>query len=365
MRGVLKNIMFVITLFFIFEPAMAEDYRATQVMRFTDYISKWTSTKNPDYRFEAEALCNGEKKTIVNDEFSHILTKRDDPNAPYQSSYELETYLNKIDKLINSNSLNIYYSDIAKIPNGDIASETKIAYKDLREMAFYSCKIKVTGVIQHESTELFYIYKDKIAKIAKLEKHNGKVVVDFDDFINDYETVGFSYNYGQHFPIGGSFNYSLEDIPFMISVDLGINLDGDKYVIDKVKMTDIMNYEREKRILDPKFFLTVTPQAYFKYFAIGCGVGFLYMDGTKETATYSSSSNSSSGTNTSTSISVSAGTQTSTNAYLLKPMIRPVVKGFIPVSDEISISVSVGYDLIFGYKEKNGFNAGLGIQWEL
>ena len=45
--------------------------------------------------------------------------------------------------------------------------------------------------------------------------------------------------------------------------------------------------------------------------------------------------------------------------------LRPVAKAFIPLSsDELFLSVSVGYDLIFGYKEKNGINFGLGVHWE-
>lgn len=163
--------------------------------------------------------------------------------------------------------------------------------------------------------------------------------------------------------MGGSFNYSPEDIPFMVSVDLGINLDGDKYVIDKVEMTDIMNYNRTKKTLDPKFFLTVTPQFYLKYFAIGCGVGCLWMDGMEDTTNYTYTSNSSSGGNI--SVSGAGLTSESVTSIMLKPMIRPVVKGFIPLHDELFLSVSVGYDLIFGYRDKNGFNFGLGLQWEL
>ena len=45
--------------------------------------------------------------------------------------------------------------------------------------------------------------------------------------------------------------------------------------------------------------------------------------------------------------------------------LRPVAKAFIPLSsDELFLSVSVGYDLVFGYKEKNGINFGLGVHWE-
>jgi hypothetical protein len=44
-------------------------------------------------------------------------------------------------------------------------------------------------------------------------------------------------------------------------------------------------------------------------------------------------------------------------------MIRPSVKGFIPVSDQWFVTVTVGYDYVFGYKDKNGVNFGLGLQY--
>ncbi len=346
-------------------PIKAQSYSSNQVSLFANYISKWTSMNQPKYRFLAEELCNGSKKTIICDESSHILTKKNNPNAPLQKSYELETYFNNIEKQVKKGKINITYTNISRVEKNEIIFNSNISDKDLKLTEFFCCKINITGDIQHTSNELFYVYKNKIVKIDTYEKKQGKVIVDFDDFINDYETVGFSYNYGKYFPIGGSFNYSFEEIPFMLSVDFGINLDGDKYIIDKVDMKDILNYTRSKKVVDTKFFLSLTPQVYFKYFAIGCGVGFLYMDGTKETANSVYTSSSTTSGNVSVTISGSSSQSIADNYIMLKPMIRPVAKGFIPISDEFWISLSVGYDLIFGYKEKNGLNFGLGFQWEL
>lgn len=357
----IKTLCCIIMMATICTHLSAQEYAMTQMTQFANYLSKWTSTQRYEYRFKAEELCNGIKKAIVSDEFSHIINKREYPNAPRQKNYELETYLNNIGKLVNKGVINIAYSNIKKVSKNDIVINSKISEKDLLLTEFYGDKIQVTGAIQHEAYELFYIYKDKIAKIDVYEKSRGKVVVEFDDFLNDYEGIGFSYNYGKNFPIGGSFNYSFADTPFMLSVDFGVNLDGDKYIIDKVEMKDIVNYNRSKKILDPRFFLTITPQFYMKYFALGCGVGLLWMDGTEETAYYSSTTNTGS-----TSITVSGGNTTEgTSALLFKPMIRPVAKAFIPLnSEDFFLSVSVGYDFIFGYKDKNGINFGLGFHWE-
>ncbi len=364
-----KTILYFYVAFLSFAviPAIAQDYSSNQVSQFANCLSKWTATHRAEYRFEAEDLCNGSKKAIVNDEFSHILRRKTNPNAPLQKSYELQTYLNNIEKQVNQGNINITYRDIKNVAKNEITFESKISEKDLKLTEFYTCKIRVTGTIQHESNELFYVYKNKIAKIGTYEKRQGKVVVDFDDFLNDYETIGFSYNYGKNFPIGGSLNYSLEAIPFMISVDFGINLDDDKYIVDEVKMEDIMNYERTKKELDPKFYLTVTPQFYLKYFAVGCGIGILWMDGTESSASYAYTSNSFSGENISSSTSSSIGQiSTSNSSMMIKPMIRPVAKGFIPLnSDGLYLSMNISYDFIFGYKDKNGFSFGIGLQWEL
>ena len=72
--------------------ASAQEYAMSQVTEFADCLSKWTSTQRTEYRFQAEDLCNGAKKAIVSDEFSHIINKKDKPNDPHTKSYENERY---------------------------------------------------------------------------------------------------------------------------------------------------------------------------------------------------------------------------------------------------------------------------------
>ena len=98
----------------------AQEYAMTQVSQFANYLSKWSSTQRAEYRFQAEELCNGTKKAIVSDEFSHIINKKDNPNAPVQKSYELETYLNNIGKQVNKGTINISYSNIKKVAKKDL-----------------------------------------------------------------------------------------------------------------------------------------------------------------------------------------------------------------------------------------------------
>ena len=54
-----------------------------------------------------------------------------------------------------------------------------------------------------------------------------------------------------------------------------------------------------------------------------------------------------------------------TYADKIKFMLRPSIKGFIPMSDEWSLVVGAGYDYVFKYKKCNGFNFSLGLQYSL
>lgn len=345
------------------------------VQRFGNNLKYWCSSKKIMYRLEAQRLCTEECR--VNNEIIQDFVKNSGLNPTKLDSYVIPNYLNAFETALGKGDVIINIHNVRIIPLSEQErsygiSNTKQIRKYADECTAVSCDFSVSGALNYYIKELYYIRKGKIIRIKPreevIDQRTGqtKIKVDYSDlFINNYETMGFSFNYGQHFPIGVSFNYSLEEVPFMLSVDLGINLDEDKYIIDKVNMKDIMNYERTKKVLDSKFFLTVTPQVYFKYLAIGCGIGFLYMDGTEETTNYSTTSNLTSNTENSNSTIVASGGSSSMSATVLKPMIRPIIKGFIPLSDEFYLSVSAGYDLIFGYKENNGFNFGIGIQWEL
>lgn len=329
------------------------------VHEFTNNISQWVNTHDVDYREAAENNCNGKIGMRIADELVGYLASIH-KQIGTNGSYTLDTYLNCL-VLERKNNISISYTTPTYL-SPDKLDNYNSRFDLYTSTVTFSRGNNITKVAK----DIFYVIDGKISKIDKYkETKNKKVHVDYSDIINEYGTVGFIYNYGEHFPFGTSLNYSFEDIPFMISLDFGINFDNDKYIIDKVEMTDIMNYKREKKIYDPKFFLTVSPQLYFKYVSIGCGVGFLYMNGTSETANSINETSSSNGGSVSSSITISSSSSGTSSDIMLKPMIRPTIKGFIPLSDEIYLTISGGYDMIFGYKEKNGFNAGIGLQWEL
>jgi len=359
----MKNRIISLTLLLLlFLNAKGQSTAENVVRSFGDNMLSWTQTGSLRFHENLIELSNGKTKVRVYDELSHYLFSK---YNNYSGANELKSYLNCIEKEMND-GITIRYSNFRQVPNDELSS-----YSFDANIEFIACNVAVTAESFSQSYEdLFYIREGKISKIDKytivkdVKTGKQKIYVDYSDvwIDEDVESWGLTYNYGQHFPLGGSVLYAPKGWCMLFSVDFGFNQDNDKYITDKVEMTDIMNYKRTKTVLDPKWFITITPHIYFKHFAVGCGFGWLYMEGTQETASYSytvSSDGSSSGSGGGESLSVTHEEN--------KFMIRPTVKGFIPLDDDDvwSIVVSAGYDWVFGYKEKNGFNAGLGIKVNL
>lgn len=353
----MKNrIILTIVLLSVVLPAKVKASSEDIVRNFGENMQSWAQTGSLKYHKTLKRLCTGKIKVWVYNDFSSYLFKKYD--YP-EGSKDLESYLNCLEKEISS-GINIRFSDFKKVPSYELSVDNTNGYE------FIACDITVSGSINHNSKDLFYVYNGKIAKIDKYEEEqyeNGKkkVHVDFSNMaMDDYcETWGLTYNYSKHFPIGGSILYAPESWPVLFSIDFGYNSEKTNYIIDKVEMEDIMNYKRTKKTLDPKYYITLTPHAYFKYFAIGCGFGFLAMTGTEENTVYHYSDLG--------NVSIGGGSTTEIDCEEFKFMIRPTVKGFIPLDDDDmwSVVVSAGYDWIFGYKDKNGFNAGVGIKVNL
>lgn len=326
------------------------------VRSFATNMQSWGQTSKLEYQRNLQKLCDGAKSVRVADEIVESLAAKNG-YIGNGGSYFLETYLNCLIKEIKK-GITIQYSDFRTISS----SETTVY--DTQGLDLIACNIVISGAVNYNVKDLFYVRNGKISKIDKYEeiidKRTGKrrIKVDLSDIDFAEEAYSLTYNYSMNFPVGLSFDYAWPW--FRLGFDFGMDFKKDKYILDEVKFTDIMNYDRTKKILDPKFYFTVTPSLYFRYVSIGCGVGALYMSGTEEKTSSSCSSSSSDG------VSVSGYSSTSTECTKLNFMLRPVVKGFIPVSEDyLDIVLSIGYDYVFGYKDKNGLNFGIGIQFVL
>lgn len=325
------------------------------VASFGDNLRMWIVTGNIAYRENIEAICNASKKCRILDSITKDLIQR--RNLPLvDKNFTLDSYLNCIDVEM-SHGLKIQMDNYQKVDKRKIQVYGAKSIKDVEEIDYISCNVYASGPLKYSIKDLFYVRKGKITKIApyEVDEKTHKINVDLSDIDFDEETIGLTYNYGQHFNVGASISYA---IPwFMVSFDFGLANKMDAVTSTKVEMTDIMNYTITTTSLKPKMFFTITPALNLKYIAVGCGVGVLYMKG-NEMSKFSYGKSYTGG--------YSYGSSTSeSDAEKLKFMLRPSIKGFIPLSDEWSLVVGAGYDYAFKYKKCNGFNFSLGFQYSL
>lgn len=355
------NRLLAISMFTVFLSAetYAQKQSADVVAEYGENMRMWTVTENNNYRTNIEKICDGKKKTRVSNDFAMALAKKNP--IPPNESYMLDSYLNWIDKeLFDSLSIECYnYQSVDKsLIEGRTAKETKFAQSDDKE--YISCNMIVHGTVSLTSKDLIYIRDGKITKIAKYEEFEDartgerRVKVDFSD-LEDISTLGFTLNHDQHFQAGASIVG--QSRMFLFSLDFGFNTDSKKYCKDIMDMTDIMNFKRTQTEYDPKMYVTLTPGLFFKYFSVGCGFGVALLD-SKETVSNSQYSKNEQG-----EWGGISGNNTSETSSC-KFMIRPQLKGYIPLGSSCRMSIGVGYDIIPKAKELNGYNVSLGIHFD-
>lgn len=338
--------------------AQYEDMEA--VLRFGDNLRQWCSTTDISYRPKIQYYCLSDCR--IKDEIMIDFARNSGLSI---EDYVVPNYLNGFEKAMEIGPVVVNVSNIRIISNDQQSYSYRYRKEEKERAKKYTtiaCDIKVNGVLDYNIKDLFYLRDGKILKITPYEEivdditGKRKVKVDFSDF-GDYEdnpTLGFTVNYDQHFQLGASLcvQYGL----FLCSLDLGFNTDSKKYKSDIMNMTDILNYKRTQTEYDPKIYLTVTPGLFFKYVSVGCGVGFSMLH-SKENQLYSGFSTDEQGELSGASLSNIIDTVT----YRL--MIRPQLRGFIPVGSSFKISIGLGYDIFPRAKELNGYNASLGFHF--
>lgn len=336
--------------------SVGQTYQERPVINFGNNLGKWLETNDIDYRFSAEAQCD--KGCRVDDKIMNDFARSSDVLI---KNYVVSTYMNGFQTSLDRGNLTFRLLNVKTLNPSEITLVNGKKYDKVSEqITAVVGHVMVSGSINYDIENLFLVRGNKIVKISTCEYSTDRttgrkrVKIDLSDIDIDFADEAFSvnYNYSKDFPAGFSIDYAWPW--FMLGVDMGFNFKNEPYVIDKVQMTDIMNYDRCKKIYDAKAYITVTPALNLKYVSVGCGIGGLVMEGTEEKY-YSSSSTNANGQNS-----------YSANCYAFKFMLRPTIKGYIPLSEDyLSLVVSAGYNYIFGYKEKNGFCFGLGLQFIL
>lgn len=331
-----------------------------------DNLRLWQATGSNSYRENIDRLCSGKIKATVANELAQRLSAAN--GIPKGKSYEMDSYLNWLEDAFQS-GLKITTSSYQKVDASKIHFEDsrEAKFSNKNDLEYYKCNVNTTGSVSLTSNDLIIVYEGR--QIAKIDEYredaSGKVHTSLSDIMSDVQTFGATYNYSKENPLGISLNWGLGEYYVMLSLDYGMNFDKDNYFTHDLNMTDVMNYTRTVTKYDSKFYLTLSPQFYLKYFSVGCGFGVMYLSKDEYKYRTSSASTSSSTSSSSYSSSNVESLSETNSTDAVRFMIRPTVKGFIPISDEWYITVSAAYNYTFGYKEKNGFDFGIGAQFNI
>lgn len=325
-----------------------------------DNLHMWCETQDETYRIEMEQDLKDPQPRVENTLCKRLAYRN---NKSPKGDYLMDTYANWIGSAIPQ-GLRINMSNYQMVSK--IKAKGKRARKVIKKQGFefISCSVNTTGPVDLNSKDLLYVKQGKIARIADYEEEGGYVKVDMSDFLTQ-QTFGANYNYSKDWPIGLSLTYSYGML--MVSLDGGYNTSKDKFYTHKLNMTDVMNFTKTDNELDPKFYVTLSPQFFYKYFSVGCGFGGMFMSNNEDkyvmsSTTTTTTSETSNGSSTHIDINDKSNSS-SESKEKVKFMIRPTVKGFIPVSKAWYITVSAAYDYAFGFKEYNGIDFGIGAQF--
>lgn len=192
--------------------------------------------------------------------------------------------------------------------------------------------------------------KSKITEIEKRNKEYRKTSISirksYGGWDVDNDTWGISYSYSSAFPAAISVCYTSSY--FYIGGELGVNFEKKKYTLKESKNL--------LKVGDPKCYISVNPGVYVKYLSLSCGIGVI-VDSREETNSFSTSGENESG---STGITVAGSSFTSTTGGSL--FIKPNLTGYIPLNDEFSLTLNVGYNLCPKFKDLNGISFAAGLQ---
>lgn len=329
---------------------------------------------------EGGSDCEDRSRVSLPREMDHLLENSQKSRAPIA----LGSYINDFEEFISSTRASFTYSypkflgsvNFKEKKVYDVYTVNKVyqwngSGKELKDTVWVSIKkgYKISGVrnVYGGSGEVSSIglngntapsSSDLGIQIASMySSGNQEGALDlYKKYVQSDYTIGVNLNYDQNFPLGLSVIGSYKML--MLGADFGLNLDSKKYLVEKMELSDILNYKYESNNYDPKCFLTLSPALYLKYISIGCGLGFVYFGGDHIESQWESSSTLSGFTSSHTGSS-------DNTAQLFKFIARPQIRGYIPITRSSKLSIGGGYDIIPGFKELNGFSVSLGFHWDI
>lgn len=214
----------------------------------------------------------------------------------------------------------------------------------INQSAKNGCKSASEWLEEHKN-------KPKITESEKHSKEHHSSTTSHDKYHGNWDvdnkTLGVSYSYYSAFPVAISVSHTHGY--FYIADEFGINFEKKKYTLRKTS--------NSIKVGNPKFFISVNPGVYVKYLSFSCGIGIIF-NSIEESKNFSSP-NEEEFDSPESSVSGTYTTSSTTNVSLF---IKPGLTGYIPLNDDLSLTLNVGYNICPKFKDLNSFSLGAGIQ---
>lgn len=344
----LKNLIYL----FIMTLTLTGCYSAGSAMKtvteFGDALKTWSENKfDAEYELDSDKYTS-EQAPVHCELMSNLLKIYPIPTSlGTVETYDINDYKNKLSQWFEDDeNVLLNLSDIKEPNKAEL--EMVEEYERIKDQFIVlegnlTVKNYNKDIISHKEPykELYYVrrFNSKIVKIEpRTYTDSGRIRIDFSDF-EEQSTFGGSLNYSPNWPVSLSLSYSYYYL--MFGIDGGYNPDSDKVVQEKLTMQNILSYQKKTVTYDPFGYVTCTPSLYLKYLSIGCGAGIM----------------------------LSKKVVTPQPNKLVNPhisfMLRPNIKGYIPLNDEWFLTVNTSYDWGMAIKIKNGLSFGLGLQYRI
>lgn len=345
------------------------------VEEFGRNMTQWCITKNGQYRMRAKNMTEDNCRVI--DSAMEIFAKQE---SVQDNHYFIDNYLNGFQNTLRDGDIKYTMKNVCVVTK-DKQLNKSTAYNNQASLAdkcsVITCEVQMSGAFNVYEKLSFYIYNEsnKIVKIEPtkeiVDQQTGerKVEVTYNDIDweeiisvpdEDIKTFVISYNYSKDFPLGFSVDYSWSW--FQLGLSAGFNTDKkNQLYTDKLNMTDIMNFSRERGVYDPKGYALITPSVYLTHFSVGCGFGILDLEGDFE-QTVASSKTFSGGDGQTVSFPFTSTTSTDSKImFMVQPKLSYYISFDGDYEEGIGLNISLGYNHIPKYTRMNGFNIGIGF----
>jgi hypothetical protein len=268
-----------VVLFFYFcccAISFAQTSEEIVVQQFGNYLSRWCSSNDTDYRMRAQKQCTDACR--VNDKIMEDFVAKSGLSI---KDYVIPNYLNAFENALDRGKLVVNMYGVEMIPKNEWESVSPYGHnqerKIVKEIIIVSGGITVKGSLNYNIKDLFYLHKGKIVKITPYEeiidKKTGKVKVkvDFSDlnslfWVKDrhYDAVGISLGYSKNYPLNIGFyrNISYLNIGIEAGGAFGSTVVGESEY--KGAKTDVY---------DKGFYVLATPGVFLGHVTFNCGFG--------------------------------------------------------------------------------------------